>query len=358
MTLGLEIRDVSKAYGANTVVRNVSLTVPQGQFVCFLGPSGCGKTTLMRMVAGLETPSSGRIYLNDKDITDTPVHRRNFAMVFQALALFPFLTVEDNIAYAMKLRNVGPADRRARVGELLELIKLPDIGKRTIDQLSGGQRQRVAIARALAQEPALFLLDEPLSALDAKLRDHMQVELRQLQQKLQITTILVTHDQREAMTIADTIVVMADGVVQQIGPPTEIYGKPANRFVAGFIGQSNLLDAVVADDRHIRLGDNLIVAGRMPIDARQGEKVTLLIRPENIRVTVPNGASQLNAVPGRITFVRDVGGYIELRIDCGGRELIAVATPGEWAGTAGSEIVAVHLPEQACVILPPGMTEH
>jgi putative spermidine/putrescine transport system ATP-binding protein len=352
MTLGLEIRDVTKAYGANTVVKNVSLTVPRGQFVCFLGPSGCGKTTLMRMVAGLETPTSGRIFMNDKDITDTPVHRRNFAMVFQALALFPFLSVEDNIAYSMRLRNVGPADRRARVRELLELIKLPDIGNRTIDQLSGGQRQRVAIARALAQEPTLFLLDEPLSALDAKLRDHMQVELRQLQQKLQITTILVTHDQREAMTIADTIVVMADGVVQQIGPPTEIYCNPANRFVAGFIGQSNLLDGVVADDRHIRLGSNLIAADTMPASLRHGDDVTLSIRPESIRVTSRKGADDSNALPGRITFVRDVGGHIELRIDCEGRELIGMAMPAEWAGISTSEAVSVHLPADACTILP------
>jgi putative spermidine/putrescine transport system ATP-binding protein len=352
MTLGLEIRDVTKAYGANTVVKNVSLTVPRGQFVCFLGPSGCGKTTLMRMVAGLETPTSGRIFMNDKDITDTPVHRRNFAMVFQALALFPFLSVEDNIAYSMRLRNVGPADRRARVRELLELIKLPDIGNRTIDQLSGGQRQRVAIARALAQEPTLFLLDEPLSALDAKLRDHMQVELRQLQQKLQITTILVTHDQREAMTIADTIVVMADGVVQQIGPPTEIYRNPANRFVAGFIGQSNLLDGVVADDRHIRLGSNLIAADTMPAGLRHGDDVTLSIRPENIRVTSRKGADDPNALAGHITFVRDIGGHIELRIDCEGRELIGMAMPAEWAAIATSEAVSVHLPAGACTILP------
>jgi putative spermidine/putrescine transport system ATP-binding protein len=352
MTLGLEIRDVTKAYGANTVVRNVSLAVPRGQFVCFLGPSGCGKTTLMRMVAGLETPTSGRIFMNEKDITDTPVHRRNFAMVFQALALFPFLSVEDNIAYSMRLRNVGPADRRKRVRELLELIKLPDIGNRTIDQLSGGQRQRVAIARALAQEPTLFLLDEPLSALDAKLRDHMQVELRQLQQKLRITTILVTHDQREAMTIADTIVVMADGVVQQIGPPTEIYRNPANRFVAGFIGQSNLLDAVVVDRGHIRLGNSLIAADTMPPNLQRGEGVTLSIRPENIRVTSTNGADDPNALAGRITFVRDVGGHIELRIDCEGRELIGMAMPAEWAGISASEAVSVHLPANACTILP------
>jgi putative spermidine/putrescine transport system ATP-binding protein len=271
-------------------------------------------------------------------------------MVFQALALFPFLSVEDNIAYSLKLRNIGPADRRARVRELLELIKLPDIGPRSIDQLSGGQRQRVAIARALAQEPMLFLLDEPLSALDAKLRDHMQVELRQLQQKLQVTTILVTHDQREAMTIADTIVVMADGVVQQIGPPTEIYRKPANRFVAAFIGQSNLLDAVVVDRRHVRLGNSVTETGAMPAHLRDGDAVTISVRPENVRI-VRNGEDTANALYGRVGFVRDVGDHIELRIDYQGRELICIAAPAEWAGIAVDEQVAVHLPIDACTIL-------
>ena len=350
MTLGLEIQSVSKVYNAHTVVKDVSLTVPRGQFVCFLGPSGCGKTTLMRMIAGLETPSAGRILMNDKDITETPVHRRNFAMVFQALALFPFLSVEDNIAYSLKLRNVAPNDRRTRVRELLELIKLPDIGPRSIDQLSGGQRQRVAIARALAQEPALFLLDEPLSALDAKLRDHMQVELRQLQQQLQITTILVTHDQREAMTIADTIVVMADGLVQQIGPPTEIYRNPANRFVAAFIGQSNLLDAVVTGQRHVRLGNSVIETNAMPPHLSEGDGVTVSIRLENIRIS-QNGADAPNALSGRVTFVRDVGDHVELRIDYQGRELIGTAAPDEWAGIAANEPVAIHLPPAACTIL-------
>lgn len=352
MTLGLEIQGVTKTYGSNIVVNNVSLRVPRGQFVCFLGPSGCGKTTLMRMIAGLETPTAGRILFNDKDITDTPVHRRNFAMVFQALALFPFLSVEDNIAYSLKLRNVGPADRRSRVRELLELIKLPDIGPRSIDQLSGGQRQRVAIARALAQEPRLFLLDEPLSALDAQLRDHMQVELRLLQQKLQITTILVTHDQREAMTIADTIVLMADGVVQQIGPPSEIYSKPANRFVAGFIGQSNLLEAVVAGRQHVRLGNSVIETNTLPTHLRDGDHVTLSIRPESLRVTRRNGDDIPDALLGRITFVRDVGGLIELRIESEGRELIGTTTPAEWDGIAVTETVAIRLPPDACMVLP------
>src|SRR5580704_3374331 len=222
MSLGLEVRQLSKHYGSQRVVSDVSLTVPSGQFVCFLGPSGCGKTTLLRMIAGLEAPTSGRILINDRDITDTPVHERNFAMVFQALALFPFLNVEENIAYSLRFRTINAQQRHEMVRDLLALIKLPDIGKRRIEQLSGGQRQRVAIARALAQEPMLFLLDEPLSALDARLRDHMQVELRLLQQKLRLTTILVTHDQREAMTLADSIVIMAEGRVQQVGSPQEV----------------------------------------------------------------------------------------------------------------------------------------
>jgi len=350
MIIGLEVDRVSKSFGAHLAVNDVSLTVPRGEFVCFLGPSGCGKTTLLRMIAGLEAPTSGRILMNGKDITDTPVHRRNFAMVFQGLALFPFLTVAENIAYSLKLRSMTPRARQERVAELLALIRLPDIGSRTIDQLSGGQRQRVAIARALAQEPALFLLDEPLSALDAELREHMQVELRMLQQKLQVTTILVTHDQREAMTIADTIVVMSGGKVQQIGPPTEIYRNPANRFVAGFIGRSNLLDAEVADERHVRLFGRTFDVGATPATLNAGDGVTLAIRPENIRI-LKDGAGQPNTLPGRIQFVRDVGGAIELRIDCDGREIIGTSAPADWIGFDASEPVGVQFPTGACTLL-------
>jgi putative spermidine/putrescine transport system ATP-binding protein len=354
VSVGLEVRQLGKYYGSQHVVRDVSLTVPNGQFVCFLGPSGCGKTTLLRMIAGLEQPSSGRIVLNDKDITDTPVHERNFAMVFQALALFPFLNVEQNIAYSLRFRTISAQQRREMVRELLTLIKLPDIGHRKIEQLSGGQRQRVAIARALAQEPMLFLLDEPLSALDAKLRDHMQVELRQLQQKLHITTILVTHDQREAMTIADTIVVMADGAIQQIGSPTQIYRQPANRFVAGFIGRSNLLDAQVEDPQHVRVGSALVQTSGMPSAAVRGERVTLAVRPENIRV-LPAGATATNCLGGHITFMRDQGDQIELRIDCDGREVIGSAAPSEWAALGAahcaSRRVDLQLPAEACQVL-------
>lgn len=350
MNFGLEVRGVSKSYGQHLVVDNVSLTAQRGQCVCFLGPSGCGKTTLLRIIAGLEPPSSGRVLMNEKDVTDMPAHQRNFAMVFQALALFPFLTVEENISYSLRLRNVDAKARRERVQELLALIKLPDIGPRPIGQLSGGQKQRVAIARALAQEPALFLLDEPLSALDAQLRDHMQVELRQLQQALKITTILVTHDQREAMTMADTIVVMAGGVVQQIGSPTQVYRNPANRFVATFIGQSNLFGAEIVDRDQVRVGGHLIAVEAAPPNLRPGDVATLSIRPENIRIH-RKAADVPNALPGRIGFIRDVGGSIEVRIDCGGTEVVGTSTPAEWAGIGPAEDVAVELPATACRVL-------
>jgi putative spermidine/putrescine transport system ATP-binding protein len=350
MSFGLDVTGVSKSFGQQLVVDNVSLTVPHGQLVCFLGPSGCGKTTLLRMIAGLETPSAGRIVMNGKDVTDIPPHRRNFAMVFQALALFPFLSVEDNIAYSLRLRNVDARTRRARVEELLALIKLPDIGPRPVGELSGGQRQRVAIARALAQEPALFLLDEPLSALDAKLRDHMQVELRQLQQKLKITTILVTHDQREAMTMADTIVIMAGGTVQQIGPPTDVYRNPANRFVASFIGQTNLFEVGVIDRNHVRLGERVIAVETAAAALAADDPAILSIRPESIRIRAGNGDMQ-NFVPGNVAFVRDIGGSIEARIDCGGQEVIVTSTPSEWDGHGSGDRILLELPPAACRIL-------
>jgi putative spermidine/putrescine transport system ATP-binding protein len=352
MIFGLQLEGLCKSYGTQAVVDNVSLTVPHGQFVCFLGPSGCGKTTLLRMIAGLEQPTAGRILLNEVDITTRPVQQRNFAMVFQALALFSFLNVEENIGYSLRVRGVARRERQSRVRELLELIKLPDIGPRHINQLSGGQRQRVAIARALAQEPMLFLLDEPLSALDAKLRDHMQVELRQLQQKLKITTILVTHDQREAMTLADAIVVIADGAVQQVGPPTDIYRRPANRFVAGFIGQSNLLDAVVLDSQALSFGGRVILGARIPEGLRKGDAVTFSIRPEDVRVLPRGSASEASdALRGRISFARDVGERVELRIDCDGHELLGTASPAEWASIRGSGEVSVQLLASAGVVL-------
>ncbi len=347
--MGLELQGVAKSYGGAVAVEQVSLSVPQGQFVCFLGPSGCGKTTLLRIIAGLETPSTGRVLFNGRDVTATPVHERNFAMVFQSLALFPHLSVAENIAYSLRLRGMDARLRAERVAELLALIRLPDIGRRAVSQLSGGQRQRVALARALAQEPALFLMDEPLSALDARLRDHMQVELRQLQQQLHITAILVTHDQREAMTMADLVVVMGQGRVQQVGPPLEIYRNPANRFVAEFIGQSNLMDAEVAGDSHVALGGQRVHVGTMPRSARHGDRITLSVRPENVQVSHGDAAPD-GSLAGRVTFVRDVGSAVELHIDCAGREILCTTGAGQ-SGWMADAPVTVRLPPDACHVL-------
>ena len=345
---GLELRGIGKGYAGVPAVDDVSLTVATGEFVCFLGPSGCGKTTLLRIVAGLETPDTGRILLGGKDITALPVHQRNFAMVFQALALFPHLSVAGNIGYSLKLRGMDAAARQARVAELLDLIRLPGIGARPVSALSGGQRQRVAIARALAQEPVLFLLDEPLSALDAKLRDHMQVELRQLQQALKVTTILVTHDQREAMTIADTIVVMGEGRVQQVGPPLDIYRAPVNRFVAGFIGQTNFFDAEVLDRGMVRVGGQAFAVTRMPGGASPGERVTLSVRPEHVRL-MPG--SQDGALDGRVTFVRDLGTNVEVHLDCDGHTVIGSLPPSDWRPLPDDGRVRVGLAADGCTVL-------
>ena len=343
----LRLESIVKRFGAVTAVDHVDLTVPQGRFVCLLGPSGCGKTTLLRMIAGLEAPSDGRLILDGEDITAQPVHRRGFGMVFQSLALFPHLTVAENVAYALSIRGADKAAQRARVMELLELIQLPDIAERQVSQLSGGQRQRVAIARALAVDPRLFLLDEPLSALDAKLREALQVELRLLQRRLGVTTILVTHDQREAMTMADSIVVMDRGQVQQSGSPLEIYRNPANAFVADFIGTSNLLDGRARGAGRIELPGGEVVAPGGP----ESGAVTASIRPEDLRLSagVPAGA---NCLSGEVVFVRDVGQTVETHVDCAGQRLVAVAIPEGDPPFSSGDRVAVELPAEAIVVFP------
>ncbi|MDP1874188.1 ABC transporter ATP-binding protein [Phenylobacterium sp.] len=345
---GLELRDLTKAYGDQLAADHVSLSIPHGAFVCFLGPSGCGKTTVLRMIAGLETPTSGAILLNGKDITGQPANSRQFGMVFQSLALFPHLSVGENIAFALRLRGEDPRRRKARVAELLELVRLPGLQGRAISQLSGGQRQRVAIARALAQEPPVFLLDEPFSALDAKLREEMQGELRALQRRLKITTILVTHDQREAMTMADTIVVMGEGRIQQHGPPVAIYRRPANRFVADFIGASNLLPVEILDGHTVRYGVTALRVGATC--GVGGAQATLAIRPEDLILTRA-ARGEDNEMAGVISLVRDMGAYVEYRIDCQGQDILGVATPRDWIGANPGEIAHVRLPVESCQVL-------
>jgi putative spermidine/putrescine transport system ATP-binding protein len=348
---GLHLQDLEKRFGSVVAASNVNLHIDHGRFVCFLGPSGCGKTTLLRLIAGLEHPSRGRILLEGQDITEQPAHQRNFGMVFQSLALFPHLTVGENIAYSLRIRKKAASDCRRRVQELLELVRLPGYEDRHISQLSGGQRQRVAIARALAIEPRLFLLDEPLSALDAKLREDMQLELRLLQQRLGVTTILVTHDQREAMTMSDLIVVMGpDNQVHQMGTPLEIYRHPADTFVADFIGTSNLLKGACSGRRQVAVDGRTLQTENMPDAVKIGAAVTVSIRPEDIQVLAGAREGE-NHLPGRVTFVRDVGSSVEIYLDCNGFQIISQTTPTSRPPVRQGDSATAVLPPSACVVL-------
>lgn len=341
---GLALENVTKEFGSFTAVKNVNLTVPHGTFVCLLGPSGCGKTTLMRMIAGLDLPTGGAISLDGADITRVPTHKRDLGMVFQSLALFPHLTVGENIAYSLRIRGLPKEDQKKRVDELLAMIHLSGYADRPVSKLSGGQRQRVAIARALAISPKLFLLDEPLSALDAKLREAMQVELRQLQQRLGITTIVVTHDQREAMTMADTVVVMNSGEIRQAAAPIEIYRRPADTFVADFIGMTNLIDFSVDSAARANVLGTPIEDLSVPAGLGKG---ILSVRPEDVRLTAPGPG----AIPGKVIFVRDLGGTIETFVEAGGKQIVAVSMPNARPDVSVGQEIGVKLSPDACVVL-------
>ena len=347
---GLELESISKRFGPITAVDEVDLVLPKGKFISFLGPSGCGKTTLLRLIAGLEAPSSGRVVQDGHDVTALPTHRRNVGMVFQSLALFPHLNIWNNITYGLRIRGVPKPERRRRADELLEMVRLPGVGERDIKQLSGGQRQRVAIARALALEPTLFLLDEPLSALDAKLREDMQVELRMLQERLGITTIIVTHDQREAMTMSDLVVVMSTAQVRQVGPPLRIYRNPADAFVADFIGSSNLIEVACVDDTGVRIGEIECAVPSIPKGAGRGDELTLTIRPEDVRV-LPRDREAPNRLPGRVSFIRDVGASVEFFVRCGDAEVLSISAPKDRPEVQPGDQVLVELPAESCVVV-------
>ncbi len=337
----LVLEGLTRTFGAVNAVDHVDLTIKAGTFVCLLGPSGCGKTTLLRMIAGLEEPTSGSLRLDGRDLTHVPTHRRDFGMVFQSLALFQHLDVAGNIAYPLKLRNVPRERLEARVGELVDLVRLKGFEHRAVSKLSGGQRQRVAIARALAVEPSLFLLDEPLSALDAKLREAMQVELRELQRRLGITTIVVTHDQREAMTMGDLVVVMNGGRIRQAASPTEVYRRPADAFVADFIGTTNLIKVR-------RKGEVLLCeGGQLPRADIAGEGI-VSIRPESLALVRPDRGT----IVGTVSFVRDLGASVETFVSAGDQSYIVVASPDAWSPVQAGDKVGLTVAPGGVLVLP------
>jgi putative spermidine/putrescine transport system ATP-binding protein len=310
----LEIEGVRKSFGQHTVVQNVDLAIQRGEFVSFLGPSGCGKTTTLRMVAGFEQPTTGAIRIADKDVTQLRPNQRNVGMVFQSYALFPNMTVAENVGFGLKVANRPSAEIAARVEEMLKLIKLPQLATRYPYQLSGGQQQRVALARALAIKPQVLLLDEPLSALDAKIRVALREEIKAVQRNLGITTIYVTHDQEEALSMSDRIVVMNEGRIEQIGTPFEIYNYPRTRFVASFVGTLNILRGQVQDPAsgRITIDDQDIVAARGIVDAQAGEVRSVALRPEAVSLNGTGG--ERNRLNGTIEEVSFLGSVVRIRV--------------------------------------------
>ncbi|MBU6498077.1 MAG: ABC transporter ATP-binding protein [Rhodospirillales bacterium] len=300
----LSLDGLRREYGATVAVDRVDLEMQQGELVALLGPSGCGKTTTLRMVAGFVAPTSGRVVIGGRDVTAAPPYARDTGMVFQGYALFPHMSVAENVGFGLEMRRVPRAERGARIAEALRLVRLEGLAERRPAQLSGGQQQRVALARALVVNPAVFLLDEPLSNLDARLRAEVRVEIRALQQRLGLTTLFVTHDQEEALTMADRLVVMQGGRVRQTGTPEEVYERPADLFVAGFIGSCNILRGVVEAPGAFRAGAMALpCAGGAP-----GERAALVVRPERIAIG-PEGR-----LPGRIDLVTYLGGTTEWHV--------------------------------------------
>ena len=321
----LSIQHVKKSFGDVTVVQDFNLDAAPGEFVSFLGPSGCGKTTVLRMVAGFEEPTAGKIIVAGKDVTRLKPNQRNIGMVFQAYALFPNLTVAQNVAFGLRVAGMPRADQDKRVAEMLNIIRLPQMGDRYPFQLSGGQQQRVALARALAPSPKLLLLDEPLSALDAKVRVSLRDEIRAIQKRLGITTIFVTHDQEEALSISDRIAVMYQGVAEQVATPFEIYNRPATKFVANFVGTLNVLEGVVADAGKgtVKVGDGQVAVKEKLNGHKNGDAVTLALRPEAIALGDHPGHDQ--KLKGKIADVHFLGSVIRVKVAVG-KDIVSMDT--------------------------------
>lgn len=307
----IDLMEISKDFGDTTVLENLNLYIRQNEFLTLLGPSGCGKTTTLRIIGGFEAPTTGKVIFEGKDITKQPPYLRQINTVFQKYALFPHLNVFENIAFGLRIKKLSKDEISSRVAEMLRLVNLSGFEKRDIDSLSGGQQQRIAIARALVNEPKVLLLDEPLGALDLKLRKEMQMELKKIQKSVGITFVYVTHDQEEALTMSDTIVVMDKGRIQQIGTPTDIYNEPKNRFVAKFIGESNIIEGLMLEDYKVEFAGNVFPC----VDKGFGknESVDIVIRPEDLDI-VPTDEGQIT---GRVINVTFKGVHYEMEVKSG-----------------------------------------
>jgi spermidine/putrescine transport system ATP-binding protein len=350
----VQLVDLVKRFGDVEAVAGVNLQMPSGEFFSLLGPSGCGKTTTLRMIAGFERPNEGQILLDGVDMAQTPPHKRNVNTVFQNYALFPHLSVEDNVGFGLTYQNVSKKEATEKIGHALELVQLSGYGKRRPSQLSGGQQQRVALARALILNPAVLLMDEPLGALDAKLRKRLQIELKALQEEVGITFIYVTHDQEEALTMSDRIAVMSHGRVEQVGSPTEIYEEPSTAYVADFLGVSNLMQAK-ANGRgeggcRVSLGDFELVAGNGEEDTLGDAKI--VIRPERVHLE-GQGTSGENRVPGMVERVVYVGSVMQIIVNLapGQRIQAWVQNTGDGLPYESGTPVTAYLPREALRVL-------
>ncbi len=347
----LTLTNISKYFGNTTAVDNFNLEVQKGEFISFLGPSGCGKTTTLRMIAGFETPSSGQILINNTDITFRPPNQRNVGMVFQSYALFPNMTVADNIGFGLSIARKPKDQIKQRVDEMLSLIHMPAFARRYPYQMSGGQQQRVALARALAIQPQVLLLDEPLSALDAKIRLELRTEIRAIQQKMGITTIYVTHDQEEALSLSDRVVVMKDGIIEQIGSPFEIYNFPQTPFVASFVGTLNLVDAVVKDAEKgtLSMDGQLINTCKLP-EHHTNDRVKFALRPEIISLKSDDPShNRITATVDTVTFL---GSIVRIQVHLGENRLFfdTFNNPNLVPPRRGDQ-VTLFFPREACLML-------
>ena len=348
MNGSVRLEDLSKRFGDVDAVRRLDLEIQEGEFFSLLGPSGCGKTTTLRLIAGFEEPTTGRIVLGDKDITQTPPHRRPVNTVFQNYALFPHLNVRDNVAFGLRFKDVSRSERRQLAEEALGLVRLERLGRRKPAQLSGGEQQRVALARALVLNPSVLLLDEPLGALDAKLRRALQIELKSIQEHVGITFVYVTHDQEEALTMSDRLAVMNEGRIEQVGAPKDVYEEPETTFVADFLGVSNLMSGQADGRGRVRIGEVELAAGRGDVEAAGEVQVT--IRPERVRLE-PLGTAGENRLQGVVNRVVYLGATTQVLVELAhGDTLQAALQSGGDAHREGSP-VTVFLPPEALRIV-------